>query len=36
MYFEVKAAARDTHLGGVEFDDRMVNHFVQVQKEAHN
>ena len=29
MYFEVKATARDTHLG-VDFDNRMVNHFVQV------
>ena len=35
MYFEVKAIARDTHLG-VDFDNRMVNHFVQVQKEAHS
>ena len=35
MYFEVKATARDTHLGGVDFDDCMVNHLVQVKKEAH-
>ncbi|XP_074267704.1 heat shock cognate 70 kDa protein 2-like [Silene latifolia] len=27
--FEVKATAGDTHLGGVDFDNRMVNHFVQ-------
>ena len=36
MYFEVNAIARDTHLGGVDFDNRTVNHFVQVQKETHN
>ena len=28
--FEVKATAGDTHLGGEDFDNRMVNHFVQV------
>ncbi|EPS64728.1 hypothetical protein M569_10052, partial [Genlisea aurea] len=27
--FEVKATAGDTHLGGGDFDSRMVNHFVQ-------
>ncbi|XP_074267703.1 heat shock cognate 70 kDa protein 2-like [Silene latifolia] len=27
--FEVKATAGDTHLGGVDFDNRMVNHFVE-------
>src|SRR5512143_614272 len=27
--FEVKATAGDTHLGGEDFDNRMVNHFVQ-------
>ncbi|KAK8306779.1 hypothetical protein V6Z12_D03G150400 [Gossypium hirsutum] len=27
--FEVKATTRDTHLGGEDFDNRMVNHFVQ-------
>ena len=27
--FEVKATAGDTHLGGVDFDNRMVTHFVQ-------
>ncbi len=26
--FEVKATARDTHLGEEDFDNRMVNHFV--------
>ena len=28
--FEVKATAGDTHLGGENFDNRMVNHFLQV------
>ncbi|XP_050888570.1 heat shock 70 kDa protein 3 [Lathyrus oleraceus] len=27
--FEVKATAGDTHLGGEDFDNKMVNHFVQ-------
>jgi len=27
--FEVKATAGDTHLGGEDFDSRMVNHFIQ-------
>ena len=27
--FEVKATAGDTHLGGEDFDNRTVNHFVQ-------
>ncbi|CAG8728983.1 10563_t:CDS:2, partial [Funneliformis mosseae] len=27
--FEVKAVAGDTHLGGEDFDNRLVNHFVQ-------
>jgi molecular chaperone DnaK (HSP70) len=27
--FEVKATAGDTHLGGEEFDNRLVNHFAQ-------
>ncbi|XP_004365716.2 heat shock protein 70 [Capsaspora owczarzaki ATCC 30864] len=27
--FEVKSTAGDTHLGGEDFDNRMVNHFVQ-------
>jgi heat shock protein 1/8 len=30
--FEVKATAGDTHLGGEDFDNRMVDHFVQVLK----
>jgi L1 cell adhesion molecule like protein len=28
--FEVKSTAGDTHLGGEDFDNRLVNHFVQV------
>ena len=28
--FEVKATAGDTHLGGEDFDNRLVQHFVQV------
>ena len=28
-FFEVKATAGDTHLGGEDFDNRLVNHFVQ-------
>jgi hypothetical protein len=28
--FEVKATAGDTHLGGEDFDNRLVNHFVAV------
>ena len=27
--FEVKATAGDTHLGGGDFNNRVVNHFVQ-------
>jgi len=30
--FEVKATAGDTHLGGEDFDNRLVNHFVQEYK----
>ncbi|KAG7949820.1 hypothetical protein I3843_13G082400 [Carya illinoinensis] len=30
--FEVKATAGDTHLGGEDFDRRMVNHFLQEKK----
>merc|ERR1711970_69831 len=30
--FEVKATAGDTHLGGEDFDNRMVTHFLQVFK----
>merc|ERR1712146_367130 len=29
VIFEVKATAGDTHLGGEDFDNRVVNHFVQ-------
>mmetsp|Transcript_13694 Transcript_13694/g.18982 ORF Transcript_13694/g.18982 Transcript_13694/m.18982 type:complete len:443 (+) Transcript_13694:77-1405(+) len=34
--FEVKATAGDTHLGGEDFDNRMVNYFVQEFKRRHN
>jgi len=34
--FEVKATAGDTHLGGEDFDSRMVSHFVQEFKRKHN
>jgi L1 cell adhesion molecule like protein len=27
--FEVKSTSGDTHLSGVDFDNRMVNHFIQ-------
>ena len=30
--FEVKATAGDTHLGGEDFDNRLVNHFVEELK----
>ncbi|XP_071738829.1 heat shock cognate 70 kDa protein-like [Rutidosis leptorrhynchoides] len=33
---EVKATAGDTHLGGEDFDNRMVNHFVRQFKRKHN
>uniref|UniRef100_A0A6C0JAL6 Uncharacterized protein n=1 Tax=viral metagenome TaxID=1070528 RepID=A0A6C0JAL6_9ZZZZ len=33
--FEVKATAGDTHLGGEDFDDRMVSHFVNEIKRKH-
>ncbi|OWM69547.1 probable heat shock protein ssa1 [Punica granatum] len=33
--FEVKATAGDTHLGGEDFDSRLVNHFVQEFKRKH-
>ena len=29
--FEVKATAGDTHLGGEDFDNRMVDYFLQVR-----
>ena len=34
--FEVKSTAGDTHLGGEDFDNRLVNHFVQEFKRKHN
>ncbi|XP_058756798.1 heat shock cognate 70 kDa protein-like [Vicia villosa] len=34
--FDVKATAGDTHLGGEDFDHRMVNHFVKEFKRKHN
>ncbi|KAF4128803.1 Hsp70 protein [Phytophthora infestans] len=33
--FEVKATAGDTHLGGEDFDNRLVEHFVQEFKRKH-
>merc|ERR1711903_300365 len=33
--FEVKATAGDPHLGGEDFDNRLVNHFVQEFKRKH-
>ncbi|KAJ4971920.1 hypothetical protein NE237_005019 [Protea cynaroides] len=33
--FEVKATAGDTHLGGEDFDNRMVNYFVQEFEQKH-
>jgi len=33
--FEVKSTAGDTHLGGEDFDNRMVNHFVQEFNRKH-
>merc|ERR1712203_132256 len=33
--FEVKSTSGDTHLGGEDFDNRMVNHFVQEFKRKH-
>ncbi|KAM4095603.1 hypothetical protein ACJW30_08G041500 [Castanea mollissima] len=33
--FEVKATAGNTHLGGEDFDGRMVNHFIQEFKRKH-
>ncbi|XP_058756816.1 heat shock 70 kDa protein 4-like [Vicia villosa] len=33
--FKVKATAGDTHLGGEDFDNRMVNHFVEEFKRKH-
>ena len=33
--FEVKSTAGDTHLGGEDFDNRMVDHFVNEFKRKH-
>lgn len=33
--FEVKGTDRDTHLGGEDFDNRLVNHFVAEFKRKH-
>merc|ERR1712135_49961 len=33
--FEVKSTAGDTHLGGEDFENRMVNHFIQEFKRKH-
>ena len=33
--FEVKATAGDTHLGGQDFDSRLVDHFIQEFKKKH-
>ena len=33
--FEVKSTAGDTHLGGEDFDNRLVDHFVQEFKRKH-
>jgi len=33
--FEVKSTAGDTHLGGEDFDNRMVDHFIQEFKRKH-
>lgn len=34
--FEVRATAGDTHLGGEDFDNRMVNHFLEEIKRKYN
>ncbi|XP_026422258.1 heat shock 70 kDa protein 18-like [Papaver somniferum] len=33
--FEVKATAGDTHLGGEDFDNRMINHYIQEFERKH-
>ena len=33
--FEVKSTSGDTHLGGEDFDNRMVNHFIEEFKRKH-
>ena len=35
LVFEVKALIGDTHLGGEDFDNRIVNHFVEICKRQH-
>lgn len=32
--FEVRSTAGDTHLGGEDFDNRLVNHFTQVNLDS--
>ncbi|KAH8842534.1 78 kDa glucose-regulated protein [Pyricularia oryzae] len=34
--FEVLATAGDTHLGGEDFDQRIINHFVKMHNKKHN
>ncbi|CAI9109053.1 OLC1v1008790C1 [Oldenlandia corymbosa var. corymbosa] len=34
-HIEVKATSGDTHLGGLDFDNRMVNHFIQEFQRIH-
>ncbi|CAL1283565.1 unnamed protein product [Larinioides sclopetarius] len=34
--FEVRSTAGDTHLGGEDFDNRMVNHFIEEFKRKHH
>ena len=35
-FFEVKATNGDTHLGGEDFDNRIIEHFIKVIKKKHN
>lgn len=34
--FEVIATSGDTHLGGEDFDQRIIDHFIKVIKKKHN
>lgn len=34
--FEVVATSGDTHLGGEDFDQRIIDHFIKVIKKKHN
>lgn len=34
--FEVVATSGDTHLGGEDFDQRVIDHFIKVIKKKHN